>query len=456
MSRRPAPHRRGGHHDAVPLGRTVIVAVFVAAIGFLGYSWYQDGVRLPFSTDAFVLDAQIVDAAGLHVDNEPPVSVAGVPVGRVVGVHYENGMARVTMRLDARARGRVFRDAVVRVRPQNGTNVLAVDIRPGTSSAGALASGAAIPASQSESPISPSEAISTLDADTQAYLSIVLSESSQALQGRGGDVSQAFRSVAKAMDPAAEIAATLSRRRDLVSDLVADVDVIFRTLARRRGQLRAMVEASQTILAASASQDRELAAALRTAPRVLDEAEQTLAVARDVSPRVSRTLDAMLPVTEKLEPSMQAARSLLPAMSRLLTATDRFARDAKQPVGDLTTVLRELEGSKAEIELVAARLDTITGAFAAQKDRIPAVASLVAGMFGQQDDRSALGRTLVEKFEDPKPENFGLPNTPAGMRALRRQLPKAMEPICGDLADGCADVVLDAELPARPRREARP
>jgi ABC-type transporter Mla subunit MlaD len=214
-----------------------------------------------------------------------------------------------------------------------------------------------------------------------------------------------------------------------------------------------MVRASQTILATTASQDRQLAAALRAAPGVLAEAERTAEVAADVTPRVSRTLDAMLPVTEKLEPSMRAVRRVLPAMSRLLTATSRFSRDAAEPTGDLTTVLGELQESRAALETIASRVDAITGALVLQKDRVPQVASMVAGMFGQQDDRSALGRTLVERFEDPKPQNFGLPDTPAGMRSLRRQLPGALEPICGDLAASCARLVLDGELP---EREARP
>lgn len=456
MSRRPARRGRARHHDTVPLGMPVIIAVFVGALAFLAYSWHQDGLRLPLTTNNYILHAQITDAAGLAANNEPPVAVAGVPLGRVVDVDYENGTANVTMRLDSRARGRVFRDAVVRVRPQNGTNVLAVDIRPGTPGAGALGEDATIPASQAESPVSPAEAISTLDADTQAFLTIILSESGEALDRRGGDLSAVFRSVAKAMDPAAEIAATLSRRRELVSELVADVDVIFGTLARRREQLRAMVRNSQAILATTASREREIAAALRAAPRVLDEADRTFAVAADVTPRISRTFDAMLPVTEKLEPSMRAARSLLPAMTRLLTATERFARDAEQPTADATKVLAELEGSKASIELIAARLDTITGAFAAQKNRIPAVAEMVSGMFGQQDDRSALGRTLIEKLEDPKPQNFGLPDTPAGRRALRRELPRALEPICGELTDSCTDLILTGELPEGARGAARP
>lgn len=424
--------RRRASSRVVPLGRTSIAVAFAAALGFVAYSFAKDGVRSPFSPAPYRLTVHMDDAAGLDPQNEPPVYVAGVHLGRVVDVRFHDGRAEVSMELDPEARGRVFRDATLRIRPQNAANILSVAVSPGTPQAGALPSGAIIPPSRAKTPVTPAEALSTMDADTRAQLALILAGSRDATRDRGGDIAAALRQIASSMAPAQRVSAQLARRRTLAAQLVTEIDTMFTTLGDRRRELSTAIAASHRLLRASASQDRQLAQALRDAPATLDELERTLAEFRAAEPGLSAALQRAEPVARRLGPTLRAIRALTPEVTTSLSAVGSLTRTADPAMDDLLKVTRGMQANSGAMNEQLALVERIIGALDENKATMAGGAASLSGAFGQQDNRSPITKAIFFGIAVPKPSSFGLPETPAGRSRLRRLLPEAVDLMCGD------------------------
>ncbi|MBJ7328545.1 MAG: MCE family protein [Solirubrobacteraceae bacterium] len=436
----PISSRRGRSTSThLPLGRTSLVIAIAAALGFVGYSLAQDGVRPPWAAEPFELTATMVNAAGLSPDNEPLVYVAGVPMGRVTAVRYADRRAHVTMTLEPAAKGRVFRDATLRLRPQNAANVLAAVIAPGTPASGALASGAQVKTTRRSTPVTPDDAYSTFDADTRTALTVLLSEARRGLDGRGGDLAQTLRGLDATVDPATRVTDLLLKRREVTARLVTEIDTIFTTIATRRRELRTSFAATHEILQVTAEQRRALSAALRTAPDTLDELERTLDEFERTEPALTEALERTEPLAKQLGPTLRAVQETAPNMRALLRAVGGLARAGETTLPDVQKSMEGLAVNQGALYEHLAIVERMVGGMNENKATLTGSGIAAAGAFSQQDNRSTLVQGLVLGIATPKPENFGLPATPAGRRTLRSLLPKAMDLTCGDPKLECGD-----------------
>src|SRR5205823_762422 len=76
----------------------------------------------------------------------------------------------------------IYRDARLLLRPKTGLKDMIVEMDPGNRSAGALPSGATLPVDNSAPDVNPDEILASVDADTRAYLTILLNAGARASQ----------------------------------------------------------------------------------------------------------------------------------------------------------------------------------------------------------------------------------------------------------------------------------
>lgn len=304
---------------AVPLGRVTIATVFLAATIFVLYSLGKDRFALPLVSERYYVQAEFLEVAGLDEDNEPPVSVAGVPAGKVSEVRYEDGRAIVTMELEEGMRGKVFADASVRTRPLNGANILSVNITPGNPETGELSEDEVIDAARTSIPVATDEALSILDADTRAYLQLLTAEAATALDGRGGEVALALRKAGALSDSALRISRAFRRNHSILEQLVGEMETIFAAVARRRDELRIALNSGSQVLSVYGGRAPELTAAMRLLPGLLSDARATVELIQGTAPGFSDALDALGPATTAFGPALQDVRELVPDFRALLS-----------------------------------------------------------------------------------------------------------------------------------------
>ncbi|MGH2985583.1 MAG: MlaD family protein, partial [Solirubrobacterales bacterium] len=218
----------------------------------------------------------LADAKGLDRVDEPGAAVAGALVGRVTGVSYEDGRAVATLTMDPEMRGKLFADASAELRPASAIQNLIVNLDPGTPSLGALPDGEPIPAARTTAFVAFDELTGMLDADTSAYVQILIAEAERGLRGRESDLRAALTELAELTETATPVSRTLATRRRLLARLVGELDTVMTTLGERSAQLGAAVAAGDDTLAVTAGREAELAALTRALAPALAEAERSL------------------------------------------------------------------------------------------------------------------------------------------------------------------------------------
>jgi virulence factor Mce-like protein len=440
------PSRRA---HAVPLGRLAIASMFVFVALFVIFTLSSMGVQLPFVSHSYTLKAWFRDADGLDPSNGPQVSVAGVPEGQVTAVKYVGGRALVTMSLSSDARDRIFRNAIVRVRPFNGANFLQVDVLPGTPSAGVLPAGATIDASQSSIPVATDQVFDVLDADTRAYLQILTEQAAAGLHGTGGELGHALQRLAPLSGQARQIGAMLANRDRLISQLVGQSNAIFRTLGARRAQLSRVITAATRILSVTGSRTAEIAAATRQLPSVIAQGGTTSEAISASAPTLEEALTRFAPAARTFAAGLRSTRSAVPALQLFVSALQSLVRHTLTPSRDLETLTAHLGSGVGAATAGYRSLTQIIESFVSHEKPITQFSDAVSGTESTQDSYGVLGRVRFQGIQSPTPEDLGLSPSAArpssghgGHSELELMLGRAL----GDLCRGTQPLACVLEL----------
>lgn len=399
-----APKLKAGR---VPWGRTVLVIQLVGAIAFVGYTLEKKSIALPFAAEPYEIEVVLADAKGLDELDEPAAAVAGSPAGRVTDVRYEDGQAIATLRLDSGLRGRIFADASASLRPASALQNLTVNVDAGSPASGPLPEGEPIPPDRTDTFVAVDELTSVLDADTQAMAQILIAEAERALRGREPELRRSLGELGELTETAAPVAAALADRRELLTELVGDLDVIFATTALRGRQLTSAIDAGSETLAVTAGREDELARAVRLLAPTLERARSALAASRRLAQPLSAGLDPLVPVAGELPEAAASLRALLPRAERMLRVSDALTRRGARPVRllvegtrDLRADARSLIPTVEDLHERARLLDRYRGGFAQ-------LADVLSGAFSINDTGGPYAQIDNILFEQPRPENLG-------------------------------------------------
>lgn len=398
---------------SLPMARTAAVALIVAtAIGAL-FTLGKLDLQLPFAEDPYTLEVRVVDAAGLAKSQNPLVTVAGIRSGRVTAVKLKDGEAVVSLRLDPEVEGKIFRDARVSVRPTGVIPVLTVNVEPGTPASGPLPNAGVIPADRATSYVASDKLLSVLDADTRAYIQVLISEVDVALRGRGSDLERTLVAAAPMAQDGRRVAEVLAQRRRLVERLVGNLAQVSSTLARRRVELARVVDAGGEVVGVTSARSEALAAAMRELPATLARTEAAARELRALAGPLTTGLDGVSPALRSLPAGLREMRGALPGARRLLddlAALERLGRAQLPAIREFTSQL----GSSAAEALPGIKDGQATvNILAANAEGVPQTADVLSGAASMRDLNGTYIRGLVTAVEPLKAENFGL-DVPAG------------------------------------------
>ncbi|WP_019629518.1 MCE family protein [Actinomadura atramentaria] len=204
--------------------------VFVVVTGLLTFYIGQQILGTSFS-DRYKLTATFDDVTGLLEGDT--VKVAGTPVGQVTGVKVVRGKAVVSMKVDKDVR--IPDDSTAAIRWRNVMGQRVVYLEPGQSRT-MLASGARVP--HTRSVVDLGDVVNSLGPLTQnldpGQLNKILFAFAQALDGNEQNLSV----------------------------LTDNLDGLLQTFATRRTTIAGMIDDYETVSAAVAARDRQIAASV--------------------------------------------------------------------------------------------------------------------------------------------------------------------------------------------------
>lgn len=421
----------------MPLGRLAIASMFIFVVLFVVFTLNSMGVQLPFVSHPYVLKAWFNNADGLDPSNGPQVSVAGVPEGQVTGVKYLHGRALVTMSLSSDARGKIFRNATVRVRPFNGANFLQVDVFPGTPASGVLPAGATVDVSRTSIPVATDQVFDVLDADTRAYLQILTEQAAAGLHGTGGALGQALQRLGPLSGEARQIGAMLATRDHLISQLVGESNAIFRTLGARRAELSRVITAATRILSVTGSRTAEIADATRQLPSVIAQGGTTSGAISGTAPILEEALTRFAPAAQAFAAGLRETRTAVPALQLFLSAMQSLVRGTLTPSRNLETLTAHLGTGVGGAIAGYRSLTQIIETFVSHEKPISQFSDATSGAESTQDSYGVLGRLRFLGIQTPTAEDLGLSPSAAsrsrghgGHSELELMLGQALGDLC--------------------------
>ena len=341
------------------LGDFIALAVlFLIAIGVSGYIIANQDARprIPLvESKAYTVKAEFSDAQAVTPGQGQSVRVAGVQVGKITKVTLKNGIAVVTMELDQKWKKKLDMgadDTTALLRPRTGLKDMFVELDPG-SSGKRLENNDTIPVQNTAPDIDPDETLSALDTDTRQYLQLLINGAGKGLKGRGNDLNRTFKALAPTNRDLARISSAIAERRVALKELIHNYGDLTNELADTDGAIRRLVNSSDAVFRAFASENQNISLAVSKLPSTLRQTSDTLTKV-DAFSRVARpALESLRPAFRELDVANHAVRPFVLEAEPIVRKKIRpFIQVARPEINNLRPAAIDL--AKATPDLVKA------------------------------------------------------------------------------------------------------
>lgn len=318
-----------------------ITALVVVALLVLLFILSQQKAALPswvpgLGQDFYSLNAEFESGQAITPGQGQAAVIAGINVGKVGAAELENGVAKIRLDIEPRYRELIHRDAEFLLRPKTGLNDMVVEIDPGTAGP-SPEEGDTLPLAQGLSNVQMDQLWAALDRDTQNYLVLLLDGAGVGLDGKGRELSQAFRRFAPFTDYTARLNGELMKRRKNIRRGVHAFSQIATELGNNDEAVADFITNSKNNLQAWADEEASLRAALREFPPTLTAGRSALAASNRLSLTMRPTLLGLIPGAKRLKGSLKAVQ-------RLSTNVTPLVRDDIRPfTRQVQPVFRDLE-----------------------------------------------------------------------------------------------------------------
>jgi phospholipid/cholesterol/gamma-HCH transport system substrate-binding protein len=287
-----------------------IVVLIVLSVIVGGYILGHQGLRFPFIQSApFTIKAELSTAQAVTPGQGQSVRVSGVEVGLISGVAVKNGLAVVSMQISRRYKHLIHTDATALLRPRTGLKDMFIELNPGSSGAPTVKPGFTIPVANTLPDVNVDEILSSLDADTRAYLTLLINGAGHGLRQQGGsELAQVLERFEPTHRDLARVSRAVAKRGANLRRLVNSLQRLNTALAAKQGQIVQLVDSSARVFRAFASEQGNVSRAVADLPGTLAQTTATLG-------EVQAFADQLGPAASSLLPAAHA----LPAANRALT-----------------------------------------------------------------------------------------------------------------------------------------
>jgi phospholipid/cholesterol/gamma-HCH transport system substrate-binding protein len=320
----------------------------------------NERLRVPVLEERpFELKAELSTAQAVTPGQGQTVRVAGVRIGDISQVEYEDGNAVVTMDIDRKYLP-IYRDATVLLRPKTGLKDMFLELDPGTQAAGEYEEEDTIPVANTAPDVNLDEVLELLDTDTRAYLGLLLTGAGQGLDGRGKDLGQLLSSLGPINKGLARVNREVAKRKENLANLIHNMNLFFGRLGQEDDEIAALIDASNSSLSAIASQDLDVQRATRLLGPTLNETRVALGETNELGEVLGPALHDLRPFARRLKPINESLGQLARnTRADIKNKIRPFVRAARPPVRELRPAAQNLVTAMPNLTDVALRLNKL-------------------------------------------------------------------------------------------------
>jgi phospholipid/cholesterol/gamma-HCH transport system substrate-binding protein len=311
--------------------RVAVVGVLVVALVALAAVLLARGGE-------YTVTAEFVNAGQLVEGNT--VRVSGADVGSVEEIRIsDDGQALVRFTVDDDyAPLRRGTRALIRPTSLSGIANRYIDLHLGPAGGAEIDDGGRLGANETETAVEIDQLLAIFDARTRQSLRDTLKGSADMLRGRSTEVNRAVKYLNPSLSTGARLFRELSRDEPLLERFLVDSGRFVNALARRRGDVSALVANANQTFRALGNQQQALAEAVTLLPPFMRRANTTFVNLRSTLDDVDPLVEVSIPAARRLGPFLEQARA--------------FAADAEPTFRDLQRTIRRSGGGNDLIELL--------------------------------------------------------------------------------------------------------
>ena len=317
-------------------------------------------LRIPLlEAKPFELKADLPTAQAVTPGQGQTVRVAGVRVGDIDAVDYENGHAVVTMAIDRQFLP-IYRNATILLRPKTGLKDMFLELDPGTPNAGEYQNGDEIPVANTAPDTNVDQILSALDGDTRAYLRLLLTQGGEGLNGRGKDLGKLLGSLGPINRGLARLNTEVAKRKDNLATLIHNMNILWGRVGQDGQGIEQLVSASNQALGAIASQSPHVENSIGLLGPTLRTTRVALAKTDQLAQVLGPAVNSLRPFARKLKPVNDSLGSLAKNTYNPVKQEIRpFVVNARQPVRNIRPAAENLVRATPRLTTVGSKLNEL-------------------------------------------------------------------------------------------------
>jgi phospholipid/cholesterol/gamma-HCH transport system substrate-binding protein len=342
-----------------------IIALVVMAAGIGGYILSQERLRFPLvQKKTYRVKVVLPNAQAVTPGQGQTVRVAGVRVGDISAVNYEDGHAAVTMDIDRKFLP-VYKDATILLRPKTGLKDMFLELNPGTNSDpnsddDEFQNGDTIPIANTAPDTNVDQVLSALDGDTRAYLRLLLTQGGEGLNGRGKDLGKLLGSLGPINRGLARLNTEVAKRKTNLATLIHNMNILWGRVGEDGQGIEQLVSASNQALGAIASQSPDVERSVGLLGPTLRTTRIALAKTDDLATVLGPAVNSLRPFARKLKPINDSLASVAKNTYDPVKQEIRpFVINARQPVRDLRPAAKNLVNATPRLTTVGSKLNEL-------------------------------------------------------------------------------------------------
>jgi phospholipid/cholesterol/gamma-HCH transport system substrate-binding protein len=331
---------------ATPSRIFLMGAFALSCVGLLLFLWVSFGGTLPLRAQGYRFSVLLPDSG--TIQNQGDVRIAGVSVGKVVGVSLDGRYTKATIEMQNRY-APIRRDVHLFVRRKSLLGEVYLEMTPGLRGTPALPDNGTIPASQVSVTVGLDQILSTFDPRTRSDLQAWIQGWAQGVGGTAPAISDDTVRFSQTAAAANNLLGILYQQRDALSNLVHDTGTTFGTIGSENARVQQLITAGDVVFSTTAARDHELEATFHDLPPFLRGLQSTLAATQRLSVPGTPALTALQPAARLIAPTLNDAltfapslRSVAQALGPVLDAAPAGLRDARQVLNGTVPLIPQL------------------------------------------------------------------------------------------------------------------
>jgi phospholipid/cholesterol/gamma-HCH transport system substrate-binding protein len=402
--------KRAIKNHRTDVGAIVVLVVLAALV--TGYI-LEHQPAFDFGQSFYKVNAAFSEASAVTQGQGQAVTIAGVQVGQIGGIHLKNGQAIVQMDIDKKY-APIYRNATVLLRPRTPLKDMYLELDPGSRSAGRIPAGGTLSTAHTSPDVDVSEILSSLDSDSRNYLVLLLAAGAGAFKdpgsGPGTKPSPAavasLQATLKRFAPldrdTKTFASLLATRQSDLRRSIHNLDLVAGALGGVDRQLASLIDASDTSFAAIARNDTALQDTLTEFPGTLQQTQKTLGKVKTFASVSGTTLTELQPFARNFGPALAAARPLLHDTTPVIKTDLRpFSVDVQPLAATLRPATAKLKVAVPKLATSVKVLNAATNELAYSKSGSPSylfygswLAHIADSLVSSQDANGAIVQGL--------------------------------------------------------------